>query len=210
VLSLRNFSRHDEAEMKPVDIHEGIDNTLMILQSRLKAKGGSPEIKVIKNYGALPPIECYAGQLNQVFMNLISNAIDALESSGVGSNGVTSPSPLDQTNSDSELTAYQIWCYQNSSPTPTITICTEAKENNRALIHIIDNGVGMTQEVQQKLFNPFFTTKPVGKGTGLGLSISYQILVEKHGGKLQCFSVPGQGTEFIIDIPIQHNCETQE
>ena len=209
VLSLRNFSRHDEAEMKPVDIHEGIDNTLMILQSRLKAKGGSSEIKVIKNYGELPQIECYAGQLNQVFMNLISNAIDALESSGVGSNGVTSPSPLDQVNSDSKLTACDTWCCQNSSPTPTITICTEVKANNRAVIHIMDNGVGMTEEVQKKLFNPFFTTKPVGKGTGLGLSISYQIVVEKHSGELQCFSTPGQGTEFIIDIPIQHNYETQ-
>jgi signal transduction histidine kinase len=181
VLSLRNFSRHDEAEMAAVDIHEGIDNTLMILQSRFKAKGKNPEIKVIKEYAALPLVECYAGQLNQVFMNLISNAIDALESDGVGNFGDTQ--------------------------TPSITICTEAKDNNQVVIRIIDNGVGMTEEVQQKLFNPFFTTKPIGKGTGLGLSISYQIVVEKHGGELQCFSTPGYGTQFIIDIPLRHTQE---
>ena len=181
VLSLRNFSRHDEAEMAEVDIHEGIDNTLMILQSRFKAKGKNPEIKVIKEYAALPLVECYAGQLNQVFMNLISNAIDALESDGVGNFGDTQ--------------------------TPSITICTEAKDNNQVIIRIIDNGVGMTEEVQQKLFNPFFTTKPIGKGTGLGLSISYQIVVEKHGGELQCFSTPGYGTQFIIDIPLRHTQE---
>ena len=178
VLSLRNFSRHDEAEMAAVDIHEGIDNTLMILQSRLKAKGKNPEIQVIKEYTALPLVECYAGQLNQVFMNLISNAIDVLESDGVGNCG--------------------------DIQTPTITICTEAKDNNQVVVRIIDNGVGMTEQVQQKLFNPFFTTKPIGKGTGLGLSISYQIVVEKHGGELQCFSAPGYGTQFIIEIPLFH------
>jgi PAS domain S-box-containing protein len=177
VLSLRNFSRHDEAEMKSVDIHEGIDSTLMILQNRLKAQGGNPEITVIKDYGMLPLVECYAGQLNQVFMNLISNAIDALE----------------------EATG------KEPSLLPSIQIYTEAKGENQAVIHIKDNGAGMTEEVQQKLFNPFFTTKPMGKGTGLGLSISYQIIVEKHGGQLQCFSVPGQGTEFIIEIPIRNH-----
>lgn len=179
VLSLRNFSR-DEAEMTVVDIHEGINNTLMILQSRLRATGKSPEIQVIKNYGMLPLVECYAGQLNQVFMNLISNAIDALESHGIG---------------------------QESSPPPTITICTEAKGDKRVVIRIIDNGVGMKEEVQKKLFNPFFTTKPLGKGTGLGLSISYQIVVEKHCGELQCFSILGQGTQFIIELPIRHVSE---
>lgn len=176
VLSLRNFSR-DEAEMTVVDIHEGINNTIMILQSRLRATGKSPEIQVIKEYGMLPLVECYAGQLNQVFMNLISNAIDALEAYGVG---------------------------QESTLSPTITIRTEAKGNERVVIRIIDNGVGIKEEVQKKLFNPFFTTKPIGKGTGLGLSISYQIVVEKHCGELQCFSVLGQGTQFVIDIPIRH------
>jgi len=177
VLSLRNFARNEE-KMAAVDLHEGIDNTLMILQSRLKANGKNPEIKVIKEYAALPLVECYAGPLNQVFMNLISNAIDALESCGVGDKGRTAE--------------------------PTITICTEAKGDSQVIIRIIDNGMGMSEEVQKRLFNPFFTTKPIGKGTGLGLSISYQIVVEKHGGELQCFSAPGQGTQFIIDIPLRH------
>jgi signal transduction histidine kinase len=184
VLSLRNFSRLDDGEMKSVDIHEGINNTLMILQNRLKAQGGSPEIKVIKEYGTLPLVECYAGQLNQVFMNLISNAIDALEE---GRCKNQTPLP------------------QQGSSSPYIQISTEAKGDNRAVIRITDNGGGMTEEVQQKLFNPFFTTKPMGKGTGLGLSISYQIVVEKHRGELHCFSTPGQGTQFIIEIPIRHD-----
>ena len=184
VLSLRNFSRNDDGEMKSVDIHEGINNTLMILQNRLKAQGGSPEIKVIKEYGTLPLVECYAGQLNQVFMNLISNAIDALEE---GRCKNQTPLP------------------QQGSSSPYIQISTEAKGDNRAVIRITDNGGGMTEEVQQKLFNPFFTTKPMGKGTGLGLSISYQIVVEKHRGELHCFSTPGQGTQFIIEIPIRHD-----
>lgn len=177
VLSLRNFARNED-KMAAVDLHEGIDNTLMILQSRLKANGKNPEIKIIKEYAALPLVECYAGPLNQVFMNLISNAIDALESCGVGD--------------------------KRRTVDPTITICTEAKGDSQVIIRIIDNGMGMTEEVQKRLFNPFFTTKPIGKGTGLGLSISYQIVVEKHGGELQCFSAPGQGTQFIIDIPLRH------
>lgn len=176
VLSLRNFARNED-KMAAVDLHEGIDNTLMILQSRLKANGKNPEIKVIKEYALLPLVECYAGPLNQVFMNLISNAIDALESCGVG---------------DSRSTAE-----------PSITICTETKGDSQVIIRIIDNGMGMTEEVQKRLFNPFFTTKPIGKGTGLGLSISYEIVVEKHGGELQCFSAPGQGTQFIIEIPFR-------
>jgi signal transduction histidine kinase len=203
VLSLRKFSRLDDAEMKPADIHEGIDNTLMILQNRLKAKGGSPEIKVIKEYGTLPLVECYAGQLNQVFMNLIGNAIDALESgTGGGGEKILPNSGINyQTHQ-----AKTVSSFANIS-SPTIKISTEAKNNNWVIIRIKDNGLGMTEEVQQKLFSPFFTTKPVGKGTGLGLSISYQIVVEKHGGELECFSVLGQGTEFSIKIPIQHSHE---
>lgn len=177
VLSLRNFARNEE-KMAEVDLHEGINNTLMILQSRLKANGKNPEIKIIKKYAAIPLVECYAGPLNQVFMNLISNAIDALESCGVGN--------------------------KQKIAEPTLTICTEAKGDSQVIIRIIDNGMGMTEEVQKKLFNPFFTTKPVGKGTGLGLSISYQIVVEKHGGELLCFSAVGEGTQFIIDIPLRH------
>ena len=220
VLSLRNFSRLDESDMKPVDIHEGIDNTLMILQNRLKAKGESPEIEVIKEYGTLPPVECYPGQLNQVFMNLISNAIDALEE-GRPFDGASSVEALAlankgvvqrleeraQTGESSTLAiAGEGFLPLASRSLPCIHICTEAN-GNRVGIRITDNGAGMTEEVKQQLFNPFFTTKPVGKGTGLGLSISYQIVVEKHGGELHCFSVPGQGTQFIIEIPIEHSPE---
>jgi PAS domain S-box-containing protein len=185
VLSLRNFSRLDEAGMKPVDIHEGIDNTLLILQHRLKPKSQFSGINIVKEYGELPPVECYAGQLNQVFMNIIGNAIDALE----------------------------------SQPEPRIiTICTEVKSGDRegslpnpdcptpnnthVAIRIKDNGPGMTEQVKKRLFDPFFTTKPVGKGTGLGLSISHHVVVEKHGGTLQCVSQPGEGAEFWIQIPV--------
>jgi PAS domain S-box-containing protein len=228
VLSLRNFSR-DEVETKPIDIHEGIDNTLMILRHRLKGKGGSPEIAVIKKYGTLPLVECYAGQLNQVFMNLISNAIDALEIDAGGEclaregegnrsfNDSVSGAALQERsgqsregtgalvnrgellNSRGETNPHSL----KETLSPAIEISTEAKSNNWVVIRIKDNGPGMTEEVRQKLFNPFFTTKPAGKGTGLGLSISYQIVVEKHGGHLQCISIPGQGTEFIIEIPIR-------
>ncbi|MBD2252899.1 PAS domain-containing protein [Nostoc parmelioides] len=176
VLSLRNFSRLDEAEFKQVDIHEGIDSTLMILQNRLKAKSDHPEIAVVKDYGDLPLIDCYPGQLNQVFMNLISNAIDALDESVIGGH--------------------------LSVTTPTISIRSEMINNNWVRITISDNGVGIPPEILSKLFDPFFTTKSVGKGTGLGLSISYQIVVDRHNGKLTCNSIPGEGAEFVIEIPI--------
>ncbi|BAY61643.1 two-component sensor histidine kinase [Calothrix brevissima NIES-22] len=179
VLSLRNFSRLDEAEVKDVNIHNGIDSTIIILHNRLKAHSERPEIQVIKKYGDLPPVECHAGQLNQVFMNIISNAIDALEEY-----------------SHKQL---QAGTAVNSS---IISIHTEVINNNWVQISIADNGPGIQPEICQKLFDPFFTTKPVGKGTGLGLSISYQIITEKHGGKLWCESTPGQGTKFIIEIPI--------
>ncbi len=218
VLSLRNFSRLDDAEMKLVDIHQGIDNTLMILQNRLKAKGGSPEIKIIKEYGTLPLVECYAGQLNQVFMNLIGNAIDALESAraGAGQKGsrgtalVSAPGDGEKNLSNSGTNQQPAHPQPTSRAnkdisSPTIRISTEAKRDNRVVIRITDNGVGMTEEVKHKIFSPFFTTKPIGKGTGLGLSICYQIVVEKHGGELKCFSAMGRGTQFIIEIPIRHN-----
>ena len=175
VISLRNFSRLDEAAVKSVDIHEGIDSTLMILQSYLKAKPNRPEIQVIKSYGKLPNIECYAGQLNQVFMNILNNAIDALEMG-----------------------------WQDRIEMPIIRISTGIVDN-LLKVSIADNGPGMTPEIVNKLFDPFFTTKPIGKGTGLGLSISYQIVVEKHQGQLRCFSQPGVGTEFIIEIPVNPN-----
>lgn len=172
VLSLRNFSRLDEAEIKAANIHEGIDSTLMILHNRLKAKPNFLEIAVIKNYCDLPLIECYPGQLNQVFMNILSNAIDALED-------------VSLVNRKRE-----------------IHIITEKSNNDRLVICIRDNGSGISPEIMPKLFEPFFTTKDVGKGTGLGLSISYQIIGEKHHGNLCCHSTLGEGTEFVMEIPI--------
>ncbi|HEY9862188.1 MAG TPA: ATP-binding protein [Candidatus Obscuribacterales bacterium] len=180
VLSLRNFSRLDESDMKRVNIHEGIDSTLLILQHRLKAKPEHPEIQVLKEYGQLPLVECYTGQLNQVFMNILSNAIDVLDQ-------------FNQTRSIAEM--------QNAPS--QIRIQTQTLASDRVAIRIADNGSGMTDEVKQRLFDPFFTTKPVGKGTGLGLSISYQIVVKKHGGKLYCESQSQQGTEFWIEIPVR-------
>ena len=186
VLSLRNFSRLDEAEMKPVDIHEGIDSTLMILQNRLKANLDRPAIEIVKEYGDLPLVECYAGQLNQVFMNILANAIDALE------NYDNQRSPKDIQKNPSRITIR----------TKLVTNETGPGYSKKVVIQVQDNGSGMTETVIQQVFNPFFTTKPTGKGTGLGLSISYQIVVDKHGGFLQCFSQPHQGTEFRIEIPV--------
>lgn len=179
VLSLRNFSRFDEAEMKDVNIHEGIDSTLLILQNRLKETPSNGAINLVKEYGNLPLLECYAGQLNQVFMNIISNAIDAVEKFR-----------------NKEET-------ENHDRVPTIIIHTGlSADKSRAVIRIKDNGCGISDEHKSKLFDPFFTTKPVGKGTGLGLSICYQIIVDKHKGDLRCVSEPEKGTEFIIEIPI--------
>ncbi|MBN4000951.1 GAF domain-containing protein [Nostoc sp. LPT] len=180
VLGLRNFSRLDEAEKKPVDIHEGIDSTLLILQHRLKAKPESPAIKLVKEYTNLPLVDCYAGPLNQVFMNVLSNAIDALE---------------DYTESQSKPHSSQI----------TIRTAFGELEGNikSVVIRIADNGPGIPEALRARICDPFFTTKPVGKGTGLGLSISYQIVVDKHGGVFRCDSQPGLGTEFWIEIPIR-------
>ncbi|MDZ8188948.1 MAG: AAA family ATPase [Nostoc sp. ChiSLP02] len=192
VLGLRNFSRLDEYEMKPVDIHEGIDNTLMILQHRLKEKNDFPEIKVIKQYANIPEVTCYAGQLNQVFMNILSNAIDALEDSF----GNDEPRNLSSSFGTSEL-------QEKIKNHPEIRISTQLTNSNTVMIRISDNGSGMTEAVQQKIFDPFFTTKSVGSGTGLGLSISYQIVVDKHKGSLICNSKIGEGTEFAIEIPME-------
>ncbi|NJO20087.1 MAG: GAF domain-containing protein [Spirulinaceae cyanobacterium RM2_2_10] len=178
VISLRNFSRLNQAGMKPVDIHEGLDSTLLILHNRLKAKAGQAEVQVYKNYGDLPLVECYAGQLNQVFMNIIGNAADALENT---------PEP----HAINITTAF----------IPTVATPADTLPSGTAQIRIRDNGSGMDSTTLSHIFDPFFTTKPVGKGTGLGLSISYQIVVEKHHGCLECHSQPGEGTEFIISIP---------
>ncbi|HBE20561.1 MAG TPA: histidine kinase [Cyanobacteria bacterium UBA11149] len=186
VVSLRNFSRLDESDMKYVDIHEGIESTLLILQNRLKAKPNSPAIEVVKNYGNLPLVECLAGQINQVLMNIITNAIDA----------------LDTYNSNRE---YQELLANSNQ----ITITTKYLETNSIAIEIADNGEGMNDRVKEHLFDPFFTTKPVGKGTGLGLSISYQIVVEKHKGVLRCESVEKKGTTFWIEIPVRQNVQNE-
>ncbi|MEG3844079.1 PAS domain S-box protein [Microcoleus sp. herbarium14] len=178
VRSLRTFSRKDDSQMSKVNLHEGIEGTLLILQSRLKARGNYPEIAVIKDYGNLPLVECYSGKINQVFMNLIGNAIDAIEEYNEG-------------RSVAEAKASR----------SKIKIRTEV-QNSNAVIRISDNGPGMPEEVCQQLFEAFFTTKPADKGTGLGLSISYKV-VEEHGGKLSCVSAPGQGAEFIIEMPIE-------
>lgn len=198
VLSLRSFSKLDEQELKPVDIHEGIDSSLLILQHRMRKVGVSagrhdsdthPAIEVIKDYGQLPKATCYASQLNQVFMNLLSNAIDALE---------TQPSPRKITISTSVASRHGLVFSGNNQQTTN----NKQQITNYVVIRIADNGSGMSEEVLHKMFDPFFTTKPVGSGTGLGLSISYQIVVEKHKGQISCISAPGQGTEMIVEIPV--------
>lgn len=179
VLSLRNFSRLDESAFKAVDLHEGIDNTLLILQHRLKAQPDSPAIEVVKNYAQLPPVDCYPGQLNQVFMNLLANAIDALE---------------EESGQTGELSL-------RAQP-GTIWISTQSATEDRVQIVIADNGAGMPGTVRSRIFDPFFTTKPIGKGTGLGLSISHQIIKDKHNGTMVCNSTVGEGTKFVMEIPI--------
>ena len=177
VLSLRMFSRLGEAEMKKVNIHEGIDSTLMILGHRLQTKPNNPDIQVIKEYGNLPLIECYAGQINQVFMNILTNSIDALEEAAKNQKKFT----------------------------PSITIHTEVINGDHLTIRIADNGSGIPEDFEHRIFDPFFTTKPVGVGTGMGLAISYQIVTEKHHGSLQCVSKLGSGSEFVITIPLKQS-----
>ncbi len=197
VKSLRTFSRLHEANLKIVDIHEGIEGTLMILQSRLSVKPKRAPIEVIKTFGNLPPIACYSGQLNQVLMNIIGNAIDAIDAS-FAHVAITSTPKVSIFGSPPSIP-------QPSNPGQLgkIHIRTEVVDNQWVVIHIADNGVGMPEDVRQKVFDPFFTTKPVGQGKGLGLSISYQAIVQTHGGELTCTSVPGEGSEFTIKIPIE-------
>jgi len=190
VLNLRKFSRLDEAELKEVNLHESIDSTLLMLQYRLDSSDKQPGIQVIKNYSNLPLIECYSGQLNQVFFNILSNAIDFLNSESLQRQKA-------ETKQD-----YSV---------PTLEVSTEYKPPDQIQVRIADNGVGMTEEVRSpkeipplagaRIFDPFFTTKAIGQGTGMGLSISYQIIVAQHGGSLECISRPGEGTEFVITIP---------
>ncbi len=181
VKALRFFSRLDEAQCKPIDLHEGLDSTLTILKTRLRASNSHPEIQVIKEYGKLPLIECYASAINQVFMNLLVNAIDAIE---------------ERLDRDKQRET-------GLSQPPILHILTSVTENQRSvLVKIIDNGAGIPREVQQRMFDRFFSTKPIGQGTGLGLSIVYDIIVEKHRGSLSCESEVDRGTEFSISIPI--------
>lgn len=181
VASLRNFSRMDEAEFKAVDLHEGLESTLLILQNRIKPRPSFPGVELQREYGELPLVECYASQLNQVFMNILSNAIDALEEAA--EKRIAEEQPF----------------------TPQIRIQTFVCRDNWVAITISDNGLGVPEAFQFRIFDPFFTTKPVGQGTGLGMSISYQIVTERHGGRLICESEAGQGASFRVEIPIKHN-----
>lgn len=181
VVSLRNFSRKDEAAHEAVDIHEGLESTLMILGHRLKAQPERPAINIVRNFEHLPKIECYAGQLNQVFMNILSNAIDAIDAKA-------------------EQDKY-------AAQTPEIVLRTEQRADSVAVC-IADNALGMPSTVREHIFEPFFTTKPEGKGTGMGMAISHQLITERHGGKLECLSNEGVGTEFCIEIPIRLNALT--
>lgn len=208
VLSLRNFSRLDETGIKVVDIHEGLNSTLQILQPYLKHHSGA-FIQIERQYGNLPLIECYPGPLNQVFMNILSNAIDAinlaawnerchskelLHKTGIA-NGNTDSKLLSKSVLESDRSQVQV-CEQ-----PTITIQTALLDNNQIQIQIADNGIGMAEKTKEHLFEPFFTTKLVGQGTGLGLFTSYQVVVEQHQGALRCESQLGKGTIFRIEIP---------
>ncbi|MEO1399743.1 MAG: PAS domain S-box protein [Cyanobacteria bacterium J06635_1] len=217
VLSLRNFSRLDESERKAVDIHEGIENTLVILGSRLKGTADMPAVEIVKDYGELPPLECYPGQLNQVFMNILSNAIDSLEEKfgaeereqgGKGAKEAEEEYGLRRglTRTDAGTRGHGDGKNEEDSAViqnPTITIRTELLSTNQVRIVIADNGIGMSDSIKYKMFNPFYTTKPVGKGTGMGMSISYQIITQKHGGQISCNSTLGEGAEFIINLPAE-------
>lgn len=185
VLSLRNFARLDEADVKPADLHKGIDSTLLILGHRIKGNGDRPKINIVKHYGDIPDVRCYPAQINQVFMNLIANAIDALEEA------VLAKKLDSKTNSDSA----------KSITAPTLWIDTGITEVEQVEICIRDNGPGIEEEVRSKIFDHFFTTKPIGEGTGLGLAISRQIVVDNHHGTL-LLGNPHSGTEFIIRLPL--------
>lgn len=196
IRSLQNFSRLDEAEIKTVDLHQGINSTLLILQHRFKANPTQKEIELIKDYGNLPLVQCYPGQINQVFMNILSNAIDALDEQR-----------------QERLPQEKNYCLSPLEIQPAqdckITIQTRQINPNMVAIRIADTGSGVAPDIQQQIFDPFFTTKPVGKGTGMGLAISYQIVVERHQGQLRYQTVPGQGTEFIIEIPIEQSAKAE-
>ena len=176
--SLKTFSRLDSHSLVDFNVHEGIDSTLAILRHRIKANEQRPEIAVMREYGEVPEIKCYPGQLNQVFMNILSNAIDAVDESNHGRS------------------------YKEIAANPNLILIRTFVEKSNLVILIKDNGCGMSESIRSQVFDHLFTTKAVGRGTGLGLSISRQIIEEKHGGQLSCNSVLGEGTEFIIELPI--------
>ncbi|BAZ40840.1 response regulator receiver signal transduction histidine kinase [Calothrix sp. NIES-4101] len=176
--SLRTFSRADRDYKQPFNLHEGIDSTILILKHRLKANENRPAIEVFTEYGDIPQVECFPGQLNQVFMNILANAIDALEDASAGRS------------------------YEDITANPNQITITTLVENQHVKVIVADNGVGMSEEVQQRIFDHLFTTKGVNKGTGLGLAIAKQIIVDKHDGQIHCVSVPGEGTKFVITMPI--------
>jgi signal transduction histidine kinase len=176
--ALRNYSRVDDTEMRAVDLHGGIETALIILSHRLKANSERPAIRVVKKFAPLPPVKCYPGKLNQVFINLLANAIDALEESNIS-----------QT-------------YREIEQLPNIITIQTDLDHDHVTIQISDNGMGIPEPLQHRLFQPFFTTKPEGKGTGLGLSICHQIVIEEHKGSIECKSSQGQGTTFTVQIPL--------
>ncbi|GAB4142379.1 MAG: hypothetical protein Fur0046_18870 [Cyanobacteria bacterium J069] len=227
VRSLRVFARLDESEIKSVDLHEGLDSALLLLNRRLRGTPNRADIRVIRDYGNLPLVECYAGQMNQVFMNLLSNAIDALEvmreqpdehhsslldkvrGSGDWVNWADDPSEKPSKTPFGNLSSNLSG--EASDEIPTIWIKTRLLANDQVSICVVDNGIGMTMDIQQRIFNPFFTTKPVGQGTGLGLAICHQIITERHGGTLRCTSYPIEGAEFCLEIPLRlASPQTQE
>jgi signal transduction histidine kinase len=179
-LSLRTFARGDVNSMVTYQVDEGIDSTVMLLGHRLKANQHRPAIEIVKQYQEVPPIECYPGQLNQVFMNLLANAIDALEEGNVAADRQ----------------------YTDIMERPNQITISVGVVQNALVLRFGDNGTGIPEAVKARIFEPTFTTKAVGKGTGLGLPISRQIIEEKHQGKLECFSTMGEGTEFVITFPL--------
>ncbi|MEM6437904.1 MAG: ATP-binding protein, partial [Cyanobacteria bacterium P01_D01_bin.115] len=189
VQSLKDFSHQGGTQLKQVDVRQGLESTLTILGHKLKEQRFRPEIQVLRDYDDLPKLECYPGQLNQVFMNLLSNAIDAIDEKWEKHASDPAAPPL-------------------KLPPRIILRAKLVAGGDRVHLHFTDNGVGIPEHVKQRILDPFFTTKPVGKGTGLGMSISYQIIVERHHGRLDCLSFPGKGTRFLIELPIAHTHTT--
>jgi len=192
VFALRNFSTSDEGQMKKVDLHEGFDSVLRILQHRLKEKPDRVGIEVIKDFGELPLVECYPGELNQVFMNILTNAIDALEERMKHDYSFTPKIFI-----NTELVRSHLSLVNRNEPWVNDK---RLGRKQKVIIRISDNGKGILPHIKTHIFEPFFTTKPVGKSQGLGLSISREIIVEKHQGKLKCNSQLGQGTELVIEM----------